>query len=77
MVIYRTPVKPSAKFLKVKRWDPLLFLLYVNDLYKSSNKIHFCWFADGTSVTYANRDLKTLVFNEELSMQSVYVVNCQ
>ena len=28
---------------------PLLFLLYVNDLYKSSNKIHFYLFADDTS----------------------------
>ena len=48
---------------------PLFFLLYVNDLYKSSNKIHFYFFADDTSETYANRDLKTLEseFNEELS----------
>ena len=48
---------------------PSLFLLYVNDLYKSSNKFHFYFFADDTSVTYANRDLKTLEseFNEELS----------
>ena len=48
---------------------PLLFLLYVNDLYKSSNKIHFYLLADDTSVTYANRDHKTLEseFNEELS----------
>ena len=37
---------------------PLLFLLYINDLYKSSSKIHFYLFADDTSVTYANVDLK-------------------
>ena len=69
MVIYRTPVKPYAEFLKVPCWDPCFFLLNVNDLYKSSNKFHFYLFADDTSVTYANRDLKTLEseFNEELS----------
>ena len=42
---------------------PLLFLLYVNDLYKSSNKIHLYLFADDTrhnDTTYANIDLKTL-----------------
>ena len=47
---------------------PLLFLLYINDLYKSSNKLQFYLFADDTSLTYANRDLKKLEteINEEL-----------
>ena len=47
---------------------PLLFLLYINDLYKSSNKLQFYLFADDTSLTYANGDLKKLEteINEEL-----------
>ena len=55
---------------------PLLFLLNVNDLYKSSNKFHFYLFADDTSVTYANRDLKTLEseFNEELSKVCMWLI---
>ena len=36
---------------------PLLFLLYINYLYKSSNK-QFYLFVDDTSLTYANGDLK-------------------
>ena len=35
---------------------PLLFLWYINDLYKS--KYHFYLFADDTNLTYANGDLK-------------------
>ena len=47
---------------------PLLFLLYINDLYKSSNKLQFYLFAYDTSLTYANGDLKKLEteINEEL-----------
>ena len=47
---------------------PLLFLLYINDLYKSSNKRQFYLFADDTSLTYANGDLGKLEteINEEL-----------
>ena len=39
---------------------PLLFLLYISNLYKSSNKLQFYLFADNTSLTYANGDLKQL-----------------
>ena len=39
---------------------PLLFLLYINDLCKSSNKLQFYLFADDTSLTYANGGLKKL-----------------
>ena len=56
----------------------LLFLLYINDLYKSSNKLQFYLFADDTSLTYANGDLKKLEteINEELfKVCSSLVVN--
>ena len=37
---------------------PLLFRLYINDVYKSSNKFQFYLFGDDTSLNYANGDLK-------------------
>ena len=39
---------------------PLLFLLYVNDIYKSSKKLAFYLFADDTNLLYAGKDLLTL-----------------
>ena len=47
---------------------PLLFLIYVNDMYRSSQKLDFYLFADDTNLLYAEKDLKKLeiVDNEEL-----------
>ena len=47
---------------------PLLFLIYVNDMYRSSQKLDFYLFADDTNLLYAEKDLKKLeiVVNEEL-----------
>ena len=47
---------------------PLLFLIYVNDMYRSSQKLDFYLFADDTNLLYAEKDLKKLVIvvNEEL-----------
>ena len=36
---------------------PLLFLLYVNDLCRSSDKLSFYLFADDTNLLYADRDI--------------------
>ena len=47
---------------------PLLCLLYINDIYKSSSLFAFCLFADDTSIILANnylRELESLV-NREL-----------
>ena len=49
MVIFLILIKPSGT---------LAFLLYINNLYKSSNKLEFYLFAYDTSLTYANGDLK-------------------
>ena len=47
---------------------PLLFLIYVNDMYRSSKKFDFYLFADDTNLLYAEKDLNKLevVVNEEL-----------
>ena len=48
---------------------PLLFLLYINDIYKSSSIFAFYLFADDTSIIYANDNLKKLelVVNREIA----------
>ena len=47
---------------------PLLFLIYVNDMHRSSKKFDFYLFADDTNLLYAEKDLNKLEFvvNEEL-----------
>ena len=47
---------------------PLLFLLYINDIYVSSDKVNFYLFADDTNILYANKSLKSLeqIVNQEL-----------
>ena len=47
---------------------PLLFLIYVNDIYRCSQIFDFYLFADDTNLLYSNKDLKYLetVVNEEL-----------
>ena len=47
---------------------PLLFLIYINDIYFCSNKLGFYLFADDTNLLYADKDLKSLetVVNNEL-----------
>ena len=46
---------------------PLLFLLYINDIYISSDKLNFYLFADDTNILYANKSLKSLeqIVNQE------------
>jgi succinate dehydrogenase flavin-adding protein (antitoxin of CptAB toxin-antitoxin module) len=38
----------------------LLFLIYVNDIYNSSDKLQFYLFADDMNLMYADKDLKIL-----------------
>ena len=47
---------------------PLLFLLYVNDIHRCSNKLRFYLFADDTNILYADKKLKNLetTVNNEL-----------
>ena len=48
---------------------PLLFLIYINDLYKASKIINTIMFADDTNFFYSNKDIKYLfnTMNKELS----------
>ena len=54
----------------------LLFLLYVNDLCRSSDKLSFYLFADDTNLLYADRDINSLerVVNAELSKVQEWLV---
>lgn len=47
---------------------PLLFLIYINDIYNASSKLAFYLFADDTNLLYADKNLKSLesVINVEL-----------
>ena len=37
--------------------DPLLFLLYINDMHRSSDQLHFVNFADDTTVFASDNDI--------------------
>ena len=54
---------------------PLLFLLYINDIYKCSSEFTFYLFADDTSIIYANNNLRTLesTVNSELAKVSEWL----
>jgi len=47
---------------------PLLFLIYVNDIYMASGKLTFYLFADDTNLLYNDKNLKSLetIVNREL-----------
>ena len=54
---------------------PLLFLLHVNDIQISFNKLNFYLFADDTNILYANKNLKSveLIVNQELRKLYVWL----
>ena len=54
---------------------PLLFLLYINDIYKCSSEFTFYLFADDTSIIYANNNLRTLesTVNSQLTKVSEWL----
>ena len=48
---------------------PLLFFTFLDDLKKSTNFLDPIMFADGTNLSYSNKDINTLfkIANEELN----------
>ena len=50
---------------------PLLFLIYVNDIYNSSDKLSFYLFVDDTNIMYADQDLKVLETTVNLELRKV------
>ena len=48
---------------------PLLFLIYINDISRTSNLLQFHSFVDDTSIFYSNKDANKIekVVNEELA----------
>ena len=57
---------------------PLLFILYINDIYTSSSKLKFYLFADDTNLLFADKNLKSLehtVNNELLHVNDWLAVN--
>ena len=51
---------------------PLLFLLYVNDIYCSSKKLNLYLFADDTNILHSHKDLKTLEKEMNVELHNVY-----
>ena len=54
---------------------PLLFLIYINDLFHCSNLLSFILFADDTNIFFRHKDISTLVdtINSELSNVSSWL----
>ena len=50
--------------------EPLLLLLYVNDIHKSSDKLAFYLF--DTNLLYADKNLRTLKLVVNLELHKVY-----
>ena len=57
------------EFYKVLYWV-LLFFLYVNDIFYSSNQLNFFLFADDTNLLYIEKNLSSLevTANKELTI---------
>ena len=55
---------------------PLLFLIYINDIYQSSEILQFLLFADYTSILYASKSIDVLeqTINSELIIVSAWLL---
>ena len=51
---------------------PLLFLIYINDICNSSDKLKFYLFADNTNLLYADENLKLLESTVNAQIFRVY-----
>ena len=55
---------------------PLLFLIYINDIHKSSEILKFHLFSDDTSIFYSHKDLRNveMTLNNELIKVSEWFI---
>ena len=51
---------------------PFLFLLYINDIYLSSDKLKFYLFADDTNILYADKNLKAIEQTVNVELNNVH-----
>ena len=51
---------------------PLLFLIYINDIHRSSDKFNFHLFADDTNLLYSDKNPKTLEYIVNTEFAKVY-----
>ena len=51
---------------------PLLFLIYINDIYNSSDKLSFYLFADDKNLLYADKNLKSLEAVVDTELAKIY-----
>ena len=57
---------------------PLLFILYINDISRTSNILDFILFADDTTITYSNKDIPgnvDLINNELMEVSNWFKAN--
>ena len=50
---------------------PLLFLLYVNDIYRCSEQLSFILFADDTNIFYQHKDIKVLIEHVTMNLKKL------
>ena len=55
---------------------PILFLIYINDIFSSSDKVKFISYADDTTVFLRGNDIKNMVadLNSELDKVSLWII---
>ena len=62
----------STKLISPCGVPPLLFLLYINDIHLSSDKLKFYLFADDTNILYADKNLKAIEQTVNVELDNVH-----